>query len=89
MGHHGELLDNLRGLVRDVLKLRSEGAAYAKISRAHGYIDGYMRVLIETGIADHKALLAIVAEERRHADGPATGELEPVTTDSEARIVAA
>jgi len=93
-----ELLENLRGMVRDMLKLRSEGGAYAKLARAHGYVDGYMRVLLEAGIADHKALLALVADERRKFDGPATtalraeAVLEEAAEASEhehARIVAA
>jgi hypothetical protein len=89
-----ELLDNLRGLVRDMLQARSAGAAYAKLARAQGFVDGYMRVLLEAGIADHKALLAIVSEERRKLDGPATtalsAELDSDAADHEdARIVAA
>jgi hypothetical protein len=70
-----ELLENLRGMVRDMLRLRSEGGAYAKLARAHGYVDGYMRVLLETGIADSKTLLGVVADERRKFDGPATTEV--------------
>jgi len=70
-----ELLDNLRGMVRDMMRLRSEGGAYAKLARAHGYVDGYMRVLLETGIADSKTLLGLVADERRKFDGPSTREL--------------
>jgi hypothetical protein len=70
-----ELLDNLRGMVRDMLKLRSEGGAYAKLARAHGYVDGYMRVLLESGLADQKTLLALVADERRKFDGAAVAEL--------------
>ena len=89
-----ELLENLRTMVRDMLRLRSEGGAYAKLSRAHGYVDGYMRVLLEAGIADHKVLLALVAEERRLFDGPSTRELnaeESLAEDAEPtrRIVAA
>jgi hypothetical protein len=89
-----ELLENLRSMVRDMLRLRSEGGAYAKLARAHGYVDGYMRVLLEAGIADHKALLALVAEERRLFDGPSTRELscEDVIVDEaepNQRIVAA
>jgi hypothetical protein len=71
-----ELLDNLRGMVRDMMRLRSEGGAYAKLARAHGYVDGYMRVLLETGIADSKTLLGLVADERRKFDGPSTRELK-------------
>lgn len=70
-----ELLENLRSMVRDMLRLRSEGGAYAKLARAHGYVDGYMRVLLEAGIADHKGLLALVADERRKAEGPSTREV--------------
>ena len=93
-----ELLENLRGMVRDMLRLRSEGGAYAKLARAHGYVDGYMRVLLESGMADQKTLLALVADERRKFDGPATtalradAELEAAWEASEheeARIVAA
>lgn len=89
-----ELLDNLRGLVRDMLRLRNEGGAYAKLTRAQGFVDGYMRVLLEAGIADHKALLALVSEERRGLDGPATSavaaELEQHQAEhDDARIIAA
>lgn len=89
-----ELLENLRGLVQDMLRLRSGGGAHAKLARAQGYVDGYMRVLLEAQIADHRALLALVAEERRKHDGPATSalmgdtELESAEHE-EARIVAA
>lgn len=87
-----ELLNNLRGMVRDMLRLRCEGGAYAKLARAHGYVDGYMRVLLETGVADHKQLLALVAEERARFEGPATREVAPRAEhedESEPRIVAA
>lgn len=77
-----ELLDNLRGMVRDMMRLRSEGGAYAKLARAHGYVDGYMRVLLETGIADSKTLLGLVADERRKFDGAATAEVTLDATES-------
>jgi len=86
-----ELLENLRGMVRDMLRLRSEGGAYAKLARAHGYVDGYMRVLLETGVADSKTLLALVADERRRFEGPATREvtLTDELESSDDRVVAA
>ena len=86
-----ELLETLRGMVRDMLRLRSEGGAYAKLSRAHGYVDGYMRVLLETGIADSKTLLGLVADERRKLDGPSTREVaaEETLDQADDRIVAA
>ncbi len=77
-----------------MLRLRSEGAAYAKLARAQGFVDGYMRVLLEAGIADHKALLALVGDERRSFDGPATSavacELDQHSAEhDDARIIAA
>ncbi len=70
-----EMLETLRAMLRDVFRLRMDGVAYARLARAHGYVDGYMRVLLETGIADKGELLEIVAEERNKVDGPATGVL--------------
>ena len=70
-----EMLETLRAMLRDVFRLRMDGVAYARLARAHGYVDGYMRVLLETGIADKSELLEIVAEERNKVDGPATGVL--------------
>jgi hypothetical protein len=71
-----EMLENLRVMLRDVLALRASGAAYAKLSRAHGYVDGYMRVLLETGVATKSELLALVSDERSRSDGPATRSVE-------------
>jgi hypothetical protein len=71
-----EMLDNLRVMLRDVFQLRTNGAAYARLARAHGYIDGYMRVLLETGLADRRELLTLVAAERERVSGPGTRELE-------------
>jgi hypothetical protein len=70
-----ELLGNLRAMLRDVFELRLQGVAYARMARAHGYVDGYMRVLLETGLAERRELLAMVSEERLRVMGPATREL--------------
>ena len=70
-----EMLDNLREMLRDALRLKRQGVAYARLARAHGIIDGYMRVLLESGIAEYRELLAVVSDERLRADGPATAEL--------------
>jgi hypothetical protein len=70
------MLDNLRSMLNEVFKLRREGAAYARLARQHGYVDGYMRMLLEAGIATRSELLDVVAAERVRADGPATAKLE-------------
>ena len=71
-----ELLDTLRSLLADALHLRESGVAYAKLARAHGYIDGYMRVLMETGVASQAELLQLVTCQRAASQGPATREVE-------------
>lgn len=70
-----QLLDTLRGLLRESFRLRSEGTAYAKLALAQGYADGYMRMLVDAGICSQAELLALVGDVRRGVDGPAVGRL--------------
>lgn len=60
-----ELLDRVHALVAEVTRARFEGSAYAKLSRAHGYADGYMRALLDAGLVDRDALLHVVGAARR------------------------
>ncbi len=75
MGSNAEMLAELRRMLRDVFTLRQEGSTYPRLARAHGYVDGYMRALLEGGHATKQELLALVAEERQTAAGPAMREL--------------
>jgi hypothetical protein len=45
------------------------------LGRSYGMADGYMRALIELGIATQKELRIVVAEERVRRLGPATQRL--------------
>jgi hypothetical protein len=65
MEHREQLKDTLKDLLREVLKARFDGAAYAKLARAHGYADGYMRAMLDSGLMGQKELLKLVGEERR------------------------
>jgi hypothetical protein len=60
-----ELKKTVGQLLDEVQKARFEGAAYARLSRAHGYADGYMRALMDAGIVDKRELLALVGQTRR------------------------
>jgi hypothetical protein len=60
-----QLLDSVRALLDEVLRARFDGTAYAKLSRAHGYADGYMRCLIDAGLVDRAELLQLVGATRR------------------------
>lgn len=73
-----EMVEELKSMLRDLFAARSEGAAYPRLARAHGYVDGYMRALLETGMATKQELLELVAHERTRVDGPAT---EVVSSD--------
>jgi hypothetical protein len=58
------LLDRVRELVADVTRARFAGGAYAKLARAHGYADGYMRALLDAELVDRTELILAVGSER-------------------------
>ena len=62
-------------MLRDVFAARASGTSYARMARAHGYVDGYMKAILEQGLASKDELLKLVAEERSRIDGPATRTL--------------
>jgi hypothetical protein len=59
-----DLLSRVRELVRQVTEARFEGTLYAKLARAHGYADGYMRALMDAGLVDRGELLSVVGSAR-------------------------
>ena len=81
-----EQLDELRRLLHDLFTARSEGVNYPRLARAHGYVDGYMRALLESGHASKQELLELVAAERARVSGPATRE---IADDAASEIAAA
>ena len=74
-----ELHEILKGLLRESMRLHADGASGQRLGRADGYVDGFVRALVESGISDHKTLLGVVSGVRRELGGPATAEVE---TDS-------
>ena len=81
-----DLIAELQGLLHDVFVARIKGESHPRLSRAQGYVDGYMRVLLESGQATQKELLELVAAERARVSGPATRE---IAGESASEIVAA
>lgn len=71
-----ELVGVLKELLQDVLRARYDGAIHAKLARAHGYADGYMRALLDAGLVDRAELLRIVGEERNRSAGTESGTRE-------------
>ncbi len=74
-----EMLAELTTMLHDVFAARADGAAYARLARAHGYVDGYMRAMMESGVISKDELLTLVARERERAHGPATLEISVST----------
>lgn len=62
-----QLLNTVRALVADVTRARFQGGAYAKMMRAHGYADGYMRALLDAGLVERTELLRAVGDARSQA----------------------
>lgn len=60
-----DLVARVCELVRQVTHARFEGSAYAKLARAHGYADGYMRALLDAGLVERDTLLRAVGDARR------------------------
>lgn len=60
-----ELLARVAELIRQVTEARFEGAEYAKLARAHGYADGYMRALMDAALVERDTLLKVVGGARQ------------------------
>ena len=71
-----EVLSELRMMFRNTLAASTAGGNHARISRARGCVDGYMRALLDLGIATRAELIQVIAEERERAHGPAIGAVE-------------
>lgn len=76
MGAKFEMVSELRKMLHDVFVAKSSGADHPRFSRAQGYVDGYMRALLDSGLATKGELLQIVSDERARVDGPAIRDLD-------------
>ena len=71
MTQNPEVISQLRSMLADVFAAKRAGEAYGRLARAHGYVDGYMRALLDVGFITKAELLEIVHTERERASGPA------------------
>lgn len=81
-----QMLSALRELMHEMFVAQREGVSNVRFARALGHADGYMRALVDAGLAGQGELLLLVAEERRRVNGPASAEL--ALSPSEERAVA-
>jgi hypothetical protein len=73
-----EVVAELRSMLADVFAAKAAGEVYGRLARAHGYVDGYMRALIEIGFVTKDELLEIVNAERERSSGPAMRPISDV-----------
>lgn len=66
------MMQELTTMLRELFAQRRDGVAISRLARSHGYVDGYMRVMLDAGVATKSELLNVVAAERAKSDGPAT-----------------
>jgi hypothetical protein len=76
MASRDEMITDLRTLLRGMFAASASGAGGARLARAHGYVDGYMRAMLDIGVATKGDLLVVVAAERERFAGPALRELD-------------
>ena len=75
MRSKADLIAELSHHLHDVFVARQEGVTHPRLSRAQGFVDGYMRALLESGQATKTELLELVARERALVSGPALREI--------------
>jgi hypothetical protein len=76
-----DMLNELKVMLYDALLAKTRGVTYPRLARAHGYVDGYMKALLDAGLATNQELLALVSEARTTVDGPAIAETTPTSSD--------
>jgi hypothetical protein len=76
-----DMLNELKVMLYDALLAKTRGVTYPRLARAHGYVDGYMKALLDAGLATNQELLALVSEARTTVDGPAVAEVTPAASD--------
>jgi len=78
-----EVISELRSMLADVFSAKERGEAYGRLARAHGYVDGYMRALLDLGFATKDELLEVVNAERERSSGPAMRVMAELDKDVE------
>jgi hypothetical protein len=69
------LVGELTRMLGDLFAEHNRGASGTRLARAHGYLDGYMRGLVDAGLLTPLELLGLVNAQRQQVNGPAAGAL--------------
>ncbi len=66
-----DALEELRAMFRNSLAASAVGGSHSRLLRTRGCVDGYMRALLDLGVASRGELLEVISSERERAHGPA------------------
>lgn len=80
MKEKAAVLEEVKTLLSDVYTYSATGHPYARLARAHGYVDGFMRALIDLGFASKEELTELVTEARDNATPIPTSTTRPAST---------
>jgi len=81
MRSKAEMVAELKGMLHDMFEARAGGTLHPRLARTQGYVDGYMRALLDAGHVTKQELLEMVAGERAFVSGPATREMAAEAAD--------
>ena len=64
------MLNELKRMLNDVLLAKTRGVTYPRLARAHGYVDGYMKALLDSGHRLQPGAFVPGRRGPRRVDGP-------------------
>jgi hypothetical protein len=67
MKDKADVIEDVRRMLSDVFAAKASGETYERLARAHGYVDGYMRALLDLGFVTKDELLELVHGERERS----------------------
>ena len=79
----GDMLTAVEGMLKEAFTAKAQGASQPRLARAYGYADGYLKALLDAGLASQKELLELVGHVRTAISGPATVETTPAKAETE------
>jgi hypothetical protein len=92
MNQQADVISELRQMLSDLFKAKPAIEGYTGYARAHGYVDGYMRALLDVRVVTKAELLELVNRERERSEEMFAGDKAEDSTEclaSGERLVAA
>ncbi len=80
-----DMLTAVEGMLKEAFTAKAQGASQPRLARAYGYADGYLRALLDAGLASQKELLELVGHVRTAISGPPIIETTPARQEEASR----